>query len=305
MKNFNLYMMGLALISSVCATAQTRQALPQPIPGVKAQQLFKKANSSRAEAQRPDTKTTYAIRTKGVRMVPLAQIAKTQRTEKADEMVKKTLLTGWTKTENNGTPETGKITYDKYGRFSVVDYGAYKDLYTYTTDNTGAKWTSKLVRRQTGTFIENLYKEERTLDDNGRVTKKSIYDNRYGEKDLTLKEEYEYDYSQDPKGVEVKSVSYDLDHGVIQADNIVLRKWFAPTKSYLEQNYDPREEKVEIVIDKTNYSIQRYLKTITNWCYQALKTTTTRQTVVSLEYSCVISMKEPLHRALVIRPSCW
>lgn len=30
MKHFNLYMMGLALISSVCATAQTHQALPHP-----------------------------------------------------------------------------------------------------------------------------------------------------------------------------------------------------------------------------------------------------------------------------------
>lgn len=260
MKHFNLYMMGLALISSVCATAQTHQTLPQPVPGVKAQQLFKKANSNRAEAQRPDTKPTYAISTKGVRMVPLAQIAKTQRAEKADEMVKKTLLTSWSKTENNGTPETGKITYDKYGRFSVVDYGSYKDLYTYTTDASGAKWTTKLVRRQTGDYIENLYKEERTLDANGRVTKKSIYDNRYGEKDLTLKEEYEYDYGQDPNGVEVKSVSYDLYDGVIQPNDATLRKWFAPTKSYIEVVYYPREEKVEIVVDRTNYIIKKYSK---------------------------------------------
>ena len=259
MKHFNLYMMGLALISSVCATAQTHQALPQPVPGVKAQQLFKKANS-RAEAQRPDTKPTYALLTKGVRMVPLAQIAKTQRTEKADEMVKKTLLTGWSKTENNGTPETGKITYDKYGRFSVVDYGSYKDLYTYTTDATGAKWTTKLVRRQTGDYIENLYKEERTLDANGHVTKRSIYDNRYGDKDLTLKEEYEYDYGQDPNGVEVKSVSYDLYDGINQPNDATLRKWFAPTKSYIEVVYYPREEKVEIVVDRTNYIIKKYSK---------------------------------------------
>lgn len=259
MKHFNLYMMGLALISSVCATAQTHQALPQPVPGVKAQQLFKKANS-RAEAQRPDTKPTYALPTKGVRMVPLAQIAKTQRTEKADEMVKKTLLTGWSKTENNGTPETGKITYDKYGRFSVVDYGSYKDLYTYTTDATGAKWTTKLVRRQTGDYIENLYKEERTLDANGHVTKRSVYDNRYGEKDLTLKEEYEYDYGQDPNGVEVKSVSYDLYDGINQPNDATLRKWFAPTKSYIEVVYYPREEKVEIVVDRTNYIIKKYSK---------------------------------------------
>ena len=260
MKHFNLYMMGLALISSVCATAQTHQALPQPVPGVKAQQLFKKANSNRAEAQRPDTKPTYALPTKGVRMVPLAQIAKTQRTEKADEMVKKTLLTGWSKTENNGTPETGKITYDKYGRFSVVDYGSYKDLYTYTTDATGAKWTTKLVRRQTGDYIENLYKEERTLDANGHVTKRSIYDNRYGDKDLTLKEEYEYDYGQDPNGVEVKSVSYDLYDGINQPNDATLRKWFAPTKSYIEVVYYPREEKVEIVVDRTNYIIKKYSK---------------------------------------------
>ncbi len=259
MKHFNLYMMGLALISSVCATAQTHQALPQPVPGVKAQQLFKKANS-RAEAQRPDTKPTYALPTKGVRMVPLAQIAKTQRTEKADEMVKKTLLTGWSKTENNGTPETGKITYDKYGRFSVVDYGSYKDLYTYTTDATGAKWTTKLVRRQTGDYIENLYKEERTLDANGHVTKRSIYDNRYGDKDLTLKEEYEYDYGQDPNGVEVKSVSYDMYDGINQPNDATLRKWFAPTKSYIEVVYSPREEKVEIVVDRTNYIIKKYSK---------------------------------------------
>lgn len=259
MKHFNLYMMGLALISSVCATAQTHQALPQPVPGVKAQQLFKKANS-RAEAQRPDTKPTYALPTKGVRMVPLAQIAKTQRTEKADEMVKKTLLTGWSKTENNGTPETGKITYDKYGRFSVVDYGSYKDLYTYTTDATGAKWTTKLVRRQTGDYIENLYKEERTLDANGHVTKRSIYDNRYGDKDLTLKEEYEYDYGQDPNGVEVKSVSYEMYDGINQPNDATLRKWFAPTKSYIEVVYYPREEKVEIVVDRTNYIIKKYSK---------------------------------------------
>ena len=84
MKHFNLYMMGLALMSSVCATAQTHQALPQPVPGVKAQQLFKKANSNRAEAQRPNTKTTNAPHIKGVRIVPLAQIAKAQRAKKAD-----------------------------------------------------------------------------------------------------------------------------------------------------------------------------------------------------------------------------
>ena len=259
MKHFNLYMMGLALISSVCATAQTHQALPQPVPGVKAQQLFKKANS-RAEAQRPDTKPTYALPTKGVRMVPLAQIAKTQRAKKADEMVKKTLLTSWSYSEDNGTPETSKITYDKYGRFSVVDYGSYKDLYTYTTDASGAKWTTKLVRRQTGDYIENLYKEERTLDANGHVTKRSIYDNRYGDKDLTLKEEYEYDYSQSPNGVEVKSVSYDMYDGINQPNDATLRKWFAPTKSYIEVVYYPREEKVEIVVDRTNYIIKKYSK---------------------------------------------
>lgn len=92
------------------------------------------------------------------------------------------------------------------------------------------------------------------------MTKRSIYDNRYGDKDLTLKEEYEYDYGQDPNGVEVKSVSYDMYDGINQPNDATLRKWFAPTKSYIEVVYYPREEKVEIVVDRTNFIIKKYSK---------------------------------------------
>lgn len=268
MKHFNLYMMGLALISSVCATAQTHQTLPQPVPGVKAQQLFKKANS-RAEAQRPDSKTTYAISTKGVRMVPLAQIAKAQRAEKADEMVKKTLLTSWSYSEDNGTPETSKITYDKYGRFSVVDYGSYKDLYTYTTNETGSKWSTKLVRRQTGETIEDRYKEVRTFDQYNRVSTIKVYEysDHYGfmfDNGLMLVKEREYDYSQDPKGIEVKNVDYARYEGVCQPEQVELLKWFAPTKSYISITYDARNDKVDFEVNGTNYALKRYRKDYNN-----------------------------------------
>ena len=263
MKHFNLYMMGLALMSSVCATAQTHQALPQPVPGVKAQQLFKKANSNRAEAQRPNTKPTYAIHTKGVRMVPLAQIAKTRRAKKADEMVKKTLPTSWTKTENNGTPETGKITYDKYGRFSEVDYGTYKDLYTYDTNETGSKWSKKLVRRQRGENIDDHYKEERTFDQYNRVSTIKIYENPYG-LGLMLVEEREYDYSQNAEGIEVKDVDYDIYNDVHQPQQVELLKWFAPTKSYISITYDARYEKVDFEVNGTNYALKRYFKDYNN-----------------------------------------
>ena len=268
MKHFNLYMMGLALISSVCATAQTHQALPQPVPGVKAQQLFKKANS-RAEAQRPDTKPTYALPTKGVRMVPLAQIAKTQRAEKADEMVKKTLLTSWSYSEDNGTPETSKITYDKYGRFSVVDYGTYKDLYTYDVNETGAKWSTKLVRRQTGETIEDRYKEERTFDQYNRVSTIKVYEYRdhYGfmfDNGLMLVKEREYDYSQDPKGIEVKNVDYARYEGVCQPEQVELLKWFAPTKSYISITYNAQYDKVDFEVNGTNYTLKRYRKDYNN-----------------------------------------
>ncbi len=263
MKHFNLYMMGLALMTSVCATAQTHQALPQPVPGVKAQQLFKKANSNRAEAQRPNTKPTYAIHTKGVRMVPLAQIAKTRRAKKADEMVKKTLPTSWTKTENNGTPETGKITYDKYGRFSEVDYGTYKDLYTYDTNETGSKWSKKLVRRQRGENIDDHYKEERTFDQYNRVSTIKIYENPYG-LGLMLVEEREYDYSQNAEGIEVKDVDYDIYNDVHQPQQVELLKWFAPTKSYISITYDARYEKVDFEVNGTNYALKRYFKDYNN-----------------------------------------
>lgn len=263
MKHFNLYMMGLALITSVCATAQTHQSLPQPIPGVKAQQLFKKANSSRPVVQRPNTKTTNAPHIMGVRMVPLAQIVKAQRAKKADEMVKKTLPTSWTKTENNGTPETGKITYDKYGRFSVVDYGTSKDLYTYDVNETGAKWSTKLVRHQTGENIDDRYKEERTFDQYNRVSTIKIYENPYG-LGLMLIEEHEYDYSQNAEGIEVKDVDYDIYNDVHQPQQVELLKWFAPTKSYISITYDARYEKVDFEVNGTNYALKRYFKDYNN-----------------------------------------
>lgn len=264
MKHFNLYMMGLALMSSVCATAQTHQALPQPVPGVKAQQLFKKANSSRPVAQRPNTKPTYAIHTKGVRMVPLAQIAKTQRAKKADEMVKKTLPTSWTKTENNGTPETGKITYDKYGRFSEVDYGTYKDLYTYDTNETGSKWSKKLVRRQRGKNTVDRYKEERTFDQYNRVSTIKVYTDRLGPS-LMLEEEREYDYSHNAEGVEVKNVVYAISDDVHQPGQVELLKWFAPVQSYISITYNAEYEKVDFEVNGTNYTLKRYSKYHDEW----------------------------------------
>lgn len=263
MKHFNLYMMGLALMTSVCATAQTHQSLPQPIPGVKAQQLFKKANSSRPVVQRPNTKTTNAPHIMGVRMVPLAQIVKAQRAKKADEMVKKTLPTSWTKTENNGTPETGKITYDKYGRFSEVDYGTYKDLYTYDTNETGSKWSTKLVRRQRGKNTVDHYKEERTFDQYNRVSTIKVYENPYG-LGLMLVEEREYDYSQNAEGIEVKDVDYDIYNDVHQPQQVELLKWFAPTKSYISITYDARYEKVDFEVNGTNYALKRYFKDYNN-----------------------------------------
>lgn len=263
MKHFNLYMMGLALISSVCATAQTHQTLPQPVPGVKAQQLFKKANSSRPAAQRPDTKTTNAPHIMGVRIVPLAQIAKAQRAEKADEMVKKTLPTSWTKTENNGTPETGKITYDKYGRFSEVDYGTYKDLYTYDTNETGSKWSKKLVRRQRGENTVDHYKEERTFDQYNRVSTIKVYTDRLGPS-LMLEEEREYDYSHNAEGVEVKNIDYRIYDNVHLPSQVEMLKWFAPTQSYISIDYDAQNEKVEFEVNGTSYTIKQYRKNYDN-----------------------------------------
>lgn len=263
MKHFNLYMMGLALITSVCATAQTHQSLPQPIPGVKAQQLFKKANSSRPAAQRPNTKTTNAPHIMGVRMVPLAQIVKAQRAKKADEMVKKTLPTSWTKTENNGTPETGKITYDKYGRFSEVDYGTYKDLYTYDTNETGSKWSKKLVRRQRGKNTVDHYKEERTFDQYNRVSTIKVYTDRLGPS-LMLEEEREYDYSHNAEGVEVKNVVYAISDDVHQPEQVELLKWFAPIQSYISITYNAEYDKVEFEVNGTNYILKRYRKNYDN-----------------------------------------
>ena len=132
-------------------------------------------------------------------MVSPCQAAKA--TAASEDMVTRTVLTGWDETTYNAdsqqpSTETGKITYDRYGRFSTVDYGDYKDIYAYTTGADGSKWTSKsITRHYTGRTLP-LYKELRTLDEQGRVTATEVYKNdQWTGNGLALKEEREFDYT--------------------------------------------------------------------------------------------------------------
>lgn len=124
-----------------------------PVPGIKARQLMADTPRTKgvpSDRQPQSGKHTFIPSIKGVRMVSPCQAAKA--TAASEDMVTRTVLTGWDETTYNAdsqqpSTETGKITYDRYGRFSTVDYGDYKDIYAYTTGADGSKWTSKSITR--------------------------------------------------------------------------------------------------------------------------------------------------------------
>ena len=199
-------------------------------------------------SQSQSGKHTFIPSIRGVRMVSPSQAAKAPAA--SEDMVTRTVLTGWDDTTYDSdsqqpSTETGKITYDRYGRFSTVDYGGYKDVYAYTAGADGSKWMSKSITRHYTERTLPLYKELRTLDAQGRVIATEVYKNEAQEENgLALKEEREFDYAHNAQGVAVKQVDYDTFTG--EAQDSTVRVWFAPTKSYIEVTKDSRGVRLEM-----------------------------------------------------------
>lgn len=263
MRHINLYMMSFALVASLCASAQTNKAWRMPVPGIKARQLMADTPRTKgvpSDRQSQSGKHTFIPSIKGVRMVSPSQA--TKATAASEDMVTRTVLTGWDETTYNAdsqqpSTETGKITYDRYGRFSTVDYGDYKDIYAYTAGADGSKWTSKSITRQYTERTLPLYKELRTLDEQGRVTATEVYKNdQWTENGLALKEEREFDYTHNAQGVAVKHIDYDTYSGMAQDSTV--RVWFAPTKSYIEVTKENSDGRMEIEVTADSYSILTY-----------------------------------------------
>ncbi len=259
-KRFYIFVILVSCIVNAVAQQDSRR-LKMPVPGVGIKQLYGNAHHSQCQAPKMQRQSMPARC--NVRIVKPGQ--QTTAPRKAEQMVKKTLLTGWEEVYENLYPDvytnrqTGTVTYDKYGHFQTVDFGVYKYVYDYEY-GIGGRWTKKTVTMTDNGSARIESKEERTLDDQGRVLtirryeENGGYDENY---DLVLVEEKEYDYAHDPKGVLVKHVDYDTSEPSRVKEQL-LRKWFEPLQAYVECESDYGSRFCELTVEATKYIVKSY-----------------------------------------------
>lgn len=204
-----------------------------------------------AVAQTTPRVRMFTPTTPGVRVMSQAETAHAKA--KTDDTVKKTLITKMEMTSDNGRREYCNVTYNERGHFKTLDYGTYKMQYDYEYGY-GSHWTKKTVTRveTSGSIVES--KEDRTLDNQGRVTSIKRYE--LADKKMALASEEVYEYNHNTNGMLVKQVEYNTFDGT--AYHTLLRQWFAPTKSYVETEWLGNDTKIEIVIGDDNYEIKVY-----------------------------------------------
>lgn len=250
MKHISPILASIALLASLGAVAQTTPRMPMPVPGINVQQLYmahqKKANDMAKKSDR-----IYIPTTSGVRVMSQSETARAEA--KTKETVKKTLITKMEMTSDNGRSEYCNVTYNEYGHFKTLDYGTYKMQYDYEYGY-GNHWTKKTVTRVDGNYSTVESKEERTLDNQGRVTSIKRYE--LADEKMALASEEVYEYNHNTNGMLVKQVEYHTFDGT--AYHTLLRQWFAPTKSYVEAEWYGDNKKMEIVIGDDNYEIKVY-----------------------------------------------
>lgn len=222
MKHISPVLASIALLASLGAVAQTTPRVRMFIPTTPGVRVMSQAETARAKA-------------------------------KTDDTVKKTLITKMEMTSDNGRREYCNVTYNERGHFKTLDYGTYKMQYDYEYGY-GSHWTKKTVTRveTSGSIVES--KEERTLDNQGRVTSIKRYE--LADEKMALASEEVYEYNHNTNGMLVKNVEYHTYDGT--AYHTLLRQWFAPTKSYVEAEWYSENKKMEIVIGADYYEIKVY-----------------------------------------------
>lgn len=250
MKHISPILASIALLASLGAVAQTSPRMPMPVPGINVQQLYmahqKKANDMAKKSDR-----IYIPTTPGVRVMSQAETARAEA--KTKETVKKTLITKMEMTSDNGRREYCNVTYNEYGHFKTLDYGTYKMQYDYEYGY-GNHWTKKTVTMVNGNYSIVESKEERTLDNQGRVTSIKRYEQ--ADEKLALASEEAYEYTHNADGMLVKKMVYNIYDGSVNSG--LIRQWFAPTKSYVEAEWHNYSEKLELSIGADYYEVKCY-----------------------------------------------
>lgn len=240
MKHISPVLASIALLASLGAVAQTTPRVRMFIPTTPGVRVMSQAETARAKA-------------------------------KTDDTVKKTLITKMEMTSDNGRREYCNVTYNERGHFNTLDYGTYKMQYDYEYGY-GSHWTKKTVTRveTSRSIVES--KEERTLDNQGRVMSIKRYE--LADEKMALASEEVYEYNHNTNGMLVKQVEYNTYDGT--AHHTLLRQWFAPTKSYVEAEWYGEDKKMEIVIGDDNYEIKVYESSYPDYDKYVIATTERR-----------------------------
>lgn len=240
MKHISPVLASIALLASLGAVAQTTPRVRMFIPTTPGVRVMSQAETARAKA-------------------------------KTDDTVKKTLITKMEMTSDNGRREYCNVTYNERGHFNTLDYGTYKMQYDYEYGY-GSHWTKKTVTRveTSRSIVES--KEERTLDNQGRVMSIKRYE--LADEKMALASEEVYEYNHNTNGMLVKQVEYNTFDGT--AHHTLLRQWFAPTKSYVEAEWYGEDKKMEIVIGDDNYEIKVYESSYPDYDKYVIATTERR-----------------------------
>lgn len=250
MKHISPILASIALLASLGAVAQTTPRMPMPVPGINIQQLYmahqKKANDMAKKSDR-----IYIPTTSGVRVMSQAETARAEA--KTKETIKKTLITKMEMTSDNGRSEYCNVTYNEHGHFKTLDYGTYKMQYDYEYGY-GNHWTKKTVTRVDGNYSTVESKEERTLDNQGRVISIKRYEQ--ADEKMVLASEEAYEYTHNADGMLVKQMVYNIYDGSVNSG--LIRQWFAPTKSYVEAEWHNYSEKLELSIGADYYEVKCY-----------------------------------------------
>ena len=170
MKHISPVLASIALLASLGAVAQTTPRVRMFIPTTPGVRVMSQAETARAKA-------------------------------KTDDTVKKTLITKMEMTSDNGRREYCNVTYNERGHFKTLDYGTYKMQYDYEYGY-GSHWTKKTVTRVETSLSIVESKEERTLDNQGRVMSIKRYE--LADEKMALASEEVYEYNHNTNGMLVK-----------------------------------------------------------------------------------------------------
>lgn len=156
-----------------------------------------------------------------------------------------TVPTGWEHKTSDGTVTQATVTYDKKGRYKTVDYGNYKEEYSYVESANG-EWAEMTMNRVEGSTTTPQLKKSRTYDSQGRIATEKIYEpNGDG---LTLRSSYAYAYTANNEAKVVENFSYNGNE--CNGSSYI---YFAPTQEYLENRYSDYEI-IETTISGNSYT---------------------------------------------------